>query len=58
MMEIIRKTEQEQDFHLNAVESIAEDRRAFEEEIRALSDLLKTGQNPTWSRKENLSQRR
>ncbi len=56
VMEIIRKTEQEQDFQLNAVESIAEDRRAFEEEIRALSDLMKTGQNPTWSRKENLSQ--
>lgn len=55
VMEIIQKTEQEQEYQLNAVETIAEDRRAFQEEIRALSDLMKTGQDPTWSRKENLS---
>lgn len=55
VMEIIQKTEREQEYQLNAVETIAEDRRAFEEEIRALSDLMKTGQEPTWSRKENLS---
>ncbi|MDM7924515.1 MAG: DUF4175 family protein [bacterium] len=55
VMEIIQKTEQEQEYQLNAVETIAEDRRAFQEEIRALSDLMKTGQEPTWSRKENLS---
>lgn len=55
LMEIIQKTEQEQDFHLNAMETIAGERRALEEEVRALSDLMKTGQSPTWSRKENLS---
>jgi hypothetical protein len=54
VMEILRKAEEEQDSQLDAMETIAEERRAFEEEVRTLSDLMKTGQNPTWSRKENL----
>jgi hypothetical protein len=54
VLEILRSAEEEHDRQLEAVERMAEDRRGFEEDVRSLSDLLKTGQSPSWSEKEGL----